>query len=452
MILFLYRFFAPAVVALFRFGVSSVWLFRPLLGHKLFPRLEKVRSMLKAREVSVDRLINDAFDRGILNRSRPVILIHASSGEFEYAKPLIRALSGRTQIAVSYFSPSYESSIRNTAGVTFAFPLPFDTVRSMQKMLRALKPTHVLFARTDVWPNLAMSCLKNSISASLFSATFAEDSSRVRSYVSRKLHSSVYRLLKGGVFVVSESDRDVLQRMLQVESDVGGDTRYDQVLHRLNHPAKDVTQLKPFLKTNVFIAGSIWPEDLQPVLEASNQLQSHWPHSLIVVPHEPSSEFCGAIEAYARESKSDLTCTRLSQVTKKSNAPHSGKAVGCLIIDQPGWLADLYPLAQIAFVGGSFRAKVHSVMEPLAAGCVTFVGPHYSNNREAVEFTKIKLRAKLSAVTSVSSSAEFQRRLIDLSPILNDQATVDHFTRAIKDEVHRRSGATQNLIRLLRLS
>ena len=39
-----------------------------------------------------------------------------------------------------------------------------------------------------------------------------------------------------------------------------------------------------------------------------------------------------------------------------------------LIIDKMGLLAKLYGLADIAFVGGSFRGSVHNVMEPAALG------------------------------------------------------------------------------------
>src|SRR6185437_15712095 len=60
---------------------------------------------------------------------RPPIWIHASSGEFEYARPVIRQLKAADPaqpIVVTYFSPSYASAIAATPGVDWSTPLPLD--------------------------------------------------------------------------------------------------------------------------------------------------------------------------------------------------------------------------------------------------------------------------------------------------------------------------------------
>ena len=59
-----------------------------------------------------------------------------------------------------------------------------------------------------------------------------------------------------------------------------------------------------------------------------------------------------------------------------------------LLVDEIGYLADLYRYADIAFVGGSFKEKVHSVMEPLCCGLPVLVGPFYQNNPEAAKYVK----------------------------------------------------------------
>jgi 3-deoxy-D-manno-octulosonic-acid transferase len=42
----------------------------------------------------------------------------------------------------------------------------------------------------------------------------------------------------------------------------------------------------------------------------------------------------------------------------------------------------------LAFIGGSFKKQVHSVMEALAAGLPVMVGPFHKNNREALFYQK----------------------------------------------------------------
>ena len=67
----------------------------------------------------------------------------------------------------------------------------------------------------------------------------------------------------------------------------------------------------------------------------------------------------------------------------------------------------------MAFIGGSFRKTVHSVMEALGAGLKTFVGPKHKNNREAIEFQSVR-----AAVTVVHDAEEFRRAVEKLSPAL----------------------------------
>ena len=49
-----------------------------------------------------------------------------------------------------------------------------------------------------------------------------------------------------------------------------------------------------------------------------------------------------------------------------------------------GILADLYALADVAFVGGGYhRAGLHSVLEPAVFGVPVAVGPHWHMSRDA---------------------------------------------------------------------
>jgi hypothetical protein len=52
-------------------------------------------------------------------------------------------------------------------------------------------------------------------------------------------------------------------------------------------------------------------------------------------------------------------------------------------------------------------------MESLACGCLTFVGPFYKNNREAMEFSCEKIQP--AAVQVVSSSQEFTQSILQFA-------------------------------------
>lgn len=114
--------------------------------------------------------------------ARP-IWIHAASGEVEYAKPVIRELKEQfpeIPILMTYFSPSAVKLLQKVEGLDFAVPLPFDQATKIRAFIHYCQPLAVLFARTDVWPELALQLRQKNIPTLLFSATLADNSSRTR--------------------------------------------------------------------------------------------------------------------------------------------------------------------------------------------------------------------------------------------------------------------------------
>jgi 3-deoxy-D-manno-octulosonic-acid transferase len=54
------------------------------------------------------------------------------------------------------------------------------------------------------------------------------------------------------------------------------------------------------------------------------------------------------------------------------------------VVDRVGVLADLYALADVAYVGGAYhRAGLHSVLEPAVFGIPVVFGPEWQNSRDA---------------------------------------------------------------------
>jgi 3-deoxy-D-manno-octulosonic-acid transferase len=58
--------------------------------------------------------------------------------------------------------------------------------------------------------------------------------------------------------------------------------------------------------------------------------------------------------------------------------------VAVIVVDRVGALADLYAIADVAYVGGGFgSAGLHSVVEPAALAVPVVYGPRHGNAREA---------------------------------------------------------------------
>jgi 3-deoxy-D-manno-octulosonic-acid transferase len=198
--------------------------------------------------------------------------------------------------------------------------------------------------------------------------------------------------------------------------------------------------------TPVFVAGSTWNEDEEVLFEALPALLRDKKLKWIIAPHEPSPSHISALGRRLKEQNLDF---QLWSKAETWEAP-------VLLVDQVGVLAELYLYGDIAFVGGSFKSKVHSVMEPLAAGCPTMVGPYHANNREALEFQKLSLAGRvigtdtsantdiddLSMVSACENAGILQARLLSLLQRPDLAAVRDRIQR----EISSRTGASARLL------
>ena len=366
-----------------------------------------------------------------LKKRGSFLWIHSASGEFEYAKPVIRELKKKFSypILVTYFSPSYRKAIENFKGVDVSLPLPLDFPNSMSSLISELKPMILLIARTDLWPEMLYQCRRKNIPCFLFSATCSSPSSPPSSFLSSPFnyfkswflplikiyHFWIYSFLDG-IFCVSKKDQKNFQkRGVPVEKIlIIGDTRFDQVRERLEHSNFLQIESERQKKTNsevpLLVAGSTWKEDEEILMEACSSFLRNHKLKLMIAPHEPHTQ---SLEALIKRIKTfKLEYVKYSELNQLEN--HLKLSVGnfsgldhlnsiflslwdgkkILILDKLGILSEIYLLSNLSFIGGSFRRSVHSVMEPLAGGSLVLVGPHHKNNREALDFQKIDLNDK----------------------------------------------------------
>lgn len=375
------------------------------------------------------------------------IWIHAASGEFEYAKPIIREIrkTSNIPILVTYFSPTYAENVRTFPGVTVACPLPLDGRDELETFLDHFKPSALLIARTDAWPNTVLATQSRKIPILLFSATFTEQSKRITGLGRSLTRATLEKISQ--IQCVTNDDVELLKTLGLTNAKACGDSRYDQVLERLKGPRTPTIQatmdvIRSALRPRSFVAGSVWSEDLIPVLHSSFAAQTHQPHTLVLVPHEVSENFLIEIETLATQ-----TGFAKSRMARLSSLNRIAGRLDILIVDRVGLLAELYQLGEVAFVGGSFRKTVHSVMEPLAAGCLTIVGPLHTNNREAIEFQTIRENVRgPSFVTAVKDTDEFKMALNELFR----QSTERQLKDDVREAVRQKGGATEEVLRWLK--
>ncbi len=305
-----------------------------------------------------------------------------SVGEFEQAKPLIEAIYANTRIVLTFFSPSVAPNAHAYAYADAAVYLPLDTPRNAERLIQLIEPALIVFSKFDIWPNLVWKAAKHRIPIIVVAGTLHAESKRLSRFA-KPFFRSVHRHISVHC-AISEADAARFQELCTPTCKivVTGDTRYEQVYRRASSVDPD-TEFFPgqaTLRHRILIAGSTYTEDEKVLLPAYRLLRENTPENvphLILVPHEPTPERIKEIRKSLNSEALVHLC--FSELTSEVDL----STVDVLIVDSVGLLAKLYGLADIAFVGGSFRGSVHNVMEPAALARPVIFGPTIQNAYEA---------------------------------------------------------------------
>jgi 3-deoxy-D-manno-octulosonic-acid transferase len=351
-------------------GVRFVALFNP-----------KLRRAIEGRKTLLEDTRGHYEHTNIIGKQ---ILIHSASfGELEQAKPVIAEIKKRyptAHIHLTFFSPSgYENVIGKYSEADFISYAPIDLRKNIAQFLDVVKPDLALFARYDVWPNMAGELKRRKIPSILFAATASESSGRMMPLVST-LYRNVFRSLTK-ILAVSEADKNRFEQF-GVEAQhimVAGDTRFDQVVARriLLEQAEEAffpERIREQIEENgtlVFVVGSSWETDEAIYLHTiKRSVEQHDNILTIIAPHEPS-------EAHVRGllAKFPGKAMRYSQVDKWAGEP-------VIVVDSIGKLFGLYRYADVAMIGGGFGAGLHNILEAAVWGLPTIVGPKHEKSQE----------------------------------------------------------------------
>jgi 3-deoxy-D-manno-octulosonic-acid transferase len=359
----IYLWLQPLILWLLRVGAS---------------RSAKLAEFLVAREGLMDR-----WRAADLGRNR--IWFHVSSvGELEQARPVIESLaaSGEHSLLVSYFSISVPRLVRDWGFVKHADYLPLDTPETMRELVDLIRPRALVLNRYDLWPNHVLAAQAAGVPIVLINASTPPLGwfGRLSLWARRRLFAAV-----SAWTFVDAAAADSWEPYLSEHARglVAGNPRVDRALaraERLIAEGRARARLslwgkRPFC----LVAGSTWPPDEEVILEAWLKLgrERVGRSSLVLVPHEPEPDHLVHLE---REiSRRGLSAVRLSRLEEAG----ARRDADVLVVDQRGFLAEIYGLGTLSYVGGGFGRQIHSIIEPVAHGLLVAFGPHYDRSPEA---------------------------------------------------------------------
>lgn len=314
---------------------------------------------------------------------QPLIWLHCVSvGETEAARPLVRALRERFpsyRLVVSTTTVTGQQVaqrvFRQEAVAIFYFPI--DWVWTVRRVLRTLNPSAVLIMETELWPNLLRTCRRQSIPVALVNGRISANS--FRRY--RMIRLFTARMLNNLTIAIMQSERDVTRirelGMASERTSSSGNLKFDGASNAGNDAAlsADIRSRFGFSKSESLIvaASTHWPEE-QVLIDAFKRIHQSAQGRrirLLIAPRHPE-RFTEVADLIA---DSGLSWARRTAPPEKDDA-----TCEVILLDSIGELRAVFPLADIAFIGGSIASHGgHNVLEPAVEGVCVITGPHTDN-------------------------------------------------------------------------
>ncbi|WAC10347.1 3-deoxy-D-manno-octulosonic acid transferase [Dyadobacter pollutisoli] len=311
-----------------------------------------------------------------LAAGRPVVWFHAASlGEFEQGRPVMEAYRNQYPghfILLTFFSPSGYEIRKSYSGADYICYLPFDTLSNAKRFVEIVNPRIVFFIKYEFWFNYLIELKKNGSYILSFSSIFRPGQVFFKSYggfFRRMLESFNH------IFVQNAQSIELLHGAGIMSCSIAGDTRFDRV-KTIADNARDLPEIALFRNEKIcMVAGSVWAADMQVLIPVLNGSKGKL--KAIIAPHEiKKDEISGWRNSL--EGKSLL----YSELDKTADT----EQFDYLIIDNIGMLSSLYRYGDMAYIGGSFGAGLHNILEAATFGLpIIFGNKGYHRFQEAVD-------------------------------------------------------------------
>lgn len=359
---------------------------------RIFLRKEKISSM-KQRFV-------------ISSKKRPtgtLIWLHAASvGESMVALTLIKALN-KSYHGVSFLLTS--GTLSSASIIKKWQPdncihqyTPIDNPLIVKIFLNKWKPDLSIFIESELWPSLIQQASKL-CKVILVNARLSD-----KSYFKwQKIRNIFGDIVNHFSIVLAQSsfDADKFRKLGIAPEKVLdlGNLKFSNEELKVNK--HNLQELKAFAgERKVFVAASTHAEDEDIVIAAIKKLYrakiKFFP--VIVLRHPERREEIASLCKYYN-----------LQYSFRSQKKVPDKKDQIYIIDSFGELGTFYSLADIAFVGGSFKRGGHNLVEPAYFDCPIIIGPDMTNFYEiATEMLEAK------AAIQVQDQKELEEKIVFL--------------------------------------
>ena len=381
------------------------------------------------------------------------VWIHAVSvGEVNLLSTLLkelRAAHPNWQFVISTTSRTgYELACKKYDDLT-VFYCPLDFSWAVHAAMRRIRPTMLMLAELELWPNLIMAAQAHGVRVAIVNGRLSDHSfpgyRRIRPFVARMLRQ---------IDLIAAQNEESADRFRALGAmpervHVTGSLKYDGAhTDRRNARTQSLSELASIADDDiVFLAGSTQEPEEQIAIDIFRRLAIQHPRlRLILVPRHPER-----FDAVARElDASGLPWIRRSLLSSPL-APHPSQLATSrdvtgrrpiLLVDTVGELGAWWGATHVAFVGGSFGTRGgQNMLEPAAYGAAVSFGPKTRNFRDIVA----ALLAARGAVV-VNDAAQLESFVREC---LEDPSYASTLGSAAQQLVQSQLGATDRTVALL---
>jgi 3-deoxy-D-manno-octulosonic-acid transferase len=304
----------------------------------------------------------------------PLVWAHgASVGEMLAILPLVEGIRARNfnvLVTSGTVTSARLAEERLPHNVIHQF-VPVDAPRYTERFLEHWRPNLGLFAESDLWPNLIMSCRERNIPLILVNGRLSE-----RSFTRwRYLPNTIGALLGGFDLCLTQSDADA-ERYHELGAprvSMTGNLKLDVPAPPVD--AGKLAAMRAVVRQRpVIAAASTHPGEEAVIIDAVRRLRQSFPGLLTIIAPRHPERGSGVVEI--------ATAAGLNAVARSRGLlPDRGTDV--YVADTIGELGLIYRLAPIVFMGGSLvRHGGQNPIEAAKLGAAILHGPHVWNFTE----------------------------------------------------------------------
>ncbi len=295
-------------------------------------------------------------------------------------------------IALSTTTATGQQIARERLDPATVFWFPLDFAFAVRPYLRTLKPELLILVEGELWPRMLSECVHAAIPVAVVNARVS-DRSFPRTIRLRRL----WLVMASKVTLWLAQGHETAHRLQQLgivpsKIKTPGNLKYD-LPPITKRPLVDLIRAEASGR-KIIVAGSTLEAQSGGPLDEDHYLMHAWEGKLrkeqdvllVLAPRHP--ERFGIVTATAIEFRTKLASDLLSGADSLNaiQTPDRSGPTEIIVLDTLGDLADVYSVADVAFIGGSLVAKGgHNPLEAARFGVPILMGPSYENFREIVE-------------------------------------------------------------------